>query len=105
VENAFWGSGPGDVWNGANHWDGYAWAAAPAEFTDVPLRGECGNAPDDVWAVAAEGGIYHWNGTNWALIPISTLRCTGPDFTGVWCGGPDNVWAVDDTGEIYHLYR
>lgn len=70
-----------------------AWSRAelPAEIaTSYALYKVWGPAPDDVWAVGADGAAMHWDGQAWEA-RLSELG--GPLFTVH--GDGSEVWAVD----------
>jgi hypothetical protein len=104
---AAWGSGPDDIWavgewiGGGGwspgsrggllaHWDGASWSG-PSGSTTTPLPlGVWGSASNDVWAVADNGGIFHFDGSKWTSDPHGTYG----RLQGVWGASASDVWAV-----------
>jgi hypothetical protein len=73
-------------------------SGAGSGVTSATLFGVWSAAPDDAWAVGAEGAIVHWDGQAWALVDAGipeTLRA-------VWGPNGGDVWAVGEKGAIYH---
>jgi hypothetical protein len=120
--NAFWGSGPNDIWAvGADwatggegetslvaHFDGASWTAVwrgNGALTDVAGEGADAN---DVWAV---GGnlVLHWDGYNWSTVELPSAEPGGTDLASlsavwpvssrdVWIGGYGHIWHWDGAG-------
>ena len=54
-----------------------------------------GAAPDDVWALASEHSIAHWDGRGWTIgAPVNTNY----SLRDLWGSGRDDVWALDGFG-------
>lgn len=101
--NAFWASGPSDVWaagDGATvfHWDGQRW-----EQQNLPggarITALGGSGPNDVWAGTQSGGTLRWSGTGWVTVPNQGL---GSAITGFAVLSPTSAWAV---GSIIHRWN
>jgi hypothetical protein len=81
------------------HYDGNTWTTSfesvsyPARPSDQPfyaLLGIWDNAPDDVFAVGAQGSILHYDGSVWSPMasPVSAM------LTDVWGRSAGDVYAV-----------
>jgi hypothetical protein len=98
-----WGSGPDDVWVGANdglrHWNGSAWSVVSTGF-DGAVGAIWGSGPKDVWAVGgmdtAQENLLHWNGTSWSK-SVAVER-----FPAIWGSGPSDVWVVSQDTPALH---
>lgn len=77
------------------HWDGTTWAQV-----DSPVSGALNAidlvAPDDVWAVGANGTILHWDGQVWSQV-ASPVDETLEDVDMV---SPTDGWAVGWPGSM-----
>src|SRR6185437_7068739 len=94
-------------------WDGATWSvvASPNPSTLAnELDAISGDSASDIWAVGQatnHNGQYftsaplieHWNGTSWAVSPISASALGSGDHTlaGIAALSPANVWAVGET--------
>ena len=98
-----WGNNVDDIWavgTARNNkgfllrWDGEAWDYAG--YDGAPLRSVWGTSPSDVWCVAYEGAIQHFDGTAWQVYPC--------DFRlfGIWGSGASDVWAIGAEGLLVH---
>ncbi len=100
-----WGTSPTDMWAGDGnrlliHWDGNAWTSRNAGLTSLPsVKAVHGTGPNDVWAVG-DDGIFHWNGTNWAVLPGSPQQ----PISDVWAISPTAVWAVSSSFTSAGIY-
>ncbi|HMA37096.1 MAG TPA: hypothetical protein VKY74_21755 [Chloroflexia bacterium] len=88
------------------HWDGAAWMIlrlpTPPQSAITSLRAITARATDDVWAVGestltetqqeTQAVIYHWDGSNWQLIPSPAVA--GSSLWSVTAVRPDTAWAV-----------
>ena len=71
------------------HYDGVSWSPQ-ASGTTNNLFGIWGSAPNDVFAVGANGTILHYDGTGWSAQASGT---TGHLY-GVWGSSKYDVFAV-----------
>ncbi|MEQ9502741.1 MAG: hypothetical protein RIT81_38080 [Deltaproteobacteria bacterium] len=62
------------------------------------LQGVWGPAPDDIWAVGANGTILHWDGAAWTDAP----EIPNAQIYAVHGSGTDDVWAVGELGFVTH---
>jgi hypothetical protein len=111
-----WADGASNVWAAGSagrvwRYDGARWTS----FTVSPLpsgtgfRGIAGTSASDVWAAGSwldlfarpdgTGTLAHWDGSAWAVHPVSG---TVPLLLGVWGSAPADYWAVGDAGTILH---
>jgi hypothetical protein len=109
-----------DVWAvGAQvilHWNGTSWRSVSFPLpacTDTPfavLKGISAGSATDIWTVGYNqcsyfsGYIdnpltYHWNGSNWSLVPNAGNT---PYLFGVTVIAANDVWAVGDNGQEQH---
>jgi hypothetical protein len=62
-----WASGPNDVWVAGRHqvlhWDGTSLTEQPYGPTNLNITTVGGRGPNDVWAFAESGQIFHFNGS------------------------------------------
>lgn len=68
--------------------------AGSIEFSD--LFAVAGSSAEDVFAVGAEGAVWHFDGQRWSELPIAgteTLR-------GVWAAGAGEAFVVGDGGTV-----
>jgi hypothetical protein len=80
--------------------DGNAWTSRNAGLTSLPsVKAVHGTGPNDVWAVG-DDGIFHWNGTNWAVLPGSPQQ----PISDVWAISPTAVWAVSSSFTSAGIY-
>jgi hypothetical protein len=104
---AIWGSGPTDVWVGADGglYHGEGATSATLTFTAVdslpgdptPISAVWGTGPDDVWAVGPrplpgyQGRVLHYTGASqgWSLDDVSAERV---QFARVWGSTTSGVW-------------
>ena len=56
-----------------------------------------GSSSVDVWACGTS--MFHWNGVEWAAVPIPTISGS---LKKIWGSGPSDVFAVGDNGVILH---
>jgi hypothetical protein len=66
--------------------------------TSIRLEGMHGTAPDDIYVVGSRGLLAHWDGRQWAKVPLMTDAW----LAGVRCLARDNIMAVGDNGVIVH---
>ncbi len=81
---AVWAFGENDVWvagTNAYHWNGTAWASAPA------CVAFWGDAPNDLFCVRAGVALARWDGSKWTDVGAIT---TTP-VRGIWGTGPHDV--------------
>ncbi|HVE82886.1 MAG TPA: hypothetical protein VND93_08570 [Myxococcales bacterium] len=71
---------------------------AGALSTPDPLRAVWGSGGASVFAVGADGGVYHWDGGAWAFLPGSPTA----DLVDVWGNSDDDVW-VASRSAVVHL--
>jgi hypothetical protein len=62
-------------------------------FTDVDFV-----SATDVWAVASDGRIYHWNGYEWYLHHITEEAA---EIEALCIINATEIWAVGFSGQIY----
>src|SRR3954471_4050650 len=100
VGSSISGSGPADIWVGADdglrHFDGATWTKLP-DFSGVFIQDLVVAARNDVYAVVVNNGITdieHFDGQSWSvsfeLPPSST---SGATITSIGASGPGDVWA------------
>lgn len=102
--NAIVGTSPGDLWiagitqssgyhnrvvhSVVEHFDGTNWTqvAIPDDSGVLDLAEL---SPSDVWALAADGGVLHWNGAAWTLSAKFNggTALAAATSTNVWVGG------------------
>jgi hypothetical protein len=105
---AFWGTGKSDMWAAVNgfrtdalHWDGNDWSPTMAPNLGITeLTALWGAAKDDLWVVAALGGIAHWDGKGWAMATSATGGINPFArqnwYLAVWGSGSSDVWAFSE---------
>jgi hypothetical protein len=75
--------------------------------TKLPLWGVWGSGPNDVFAVGGDGTtgvVDHWDGTQWAPIPVgSPGGIPGPltEAFSVWSSAPDDVYVAGQDGLLH----
>ena len=102
--NAIVGTSPSDLWIGGKaqssgyhnrvfhsvveHFDGRSWTQV-AIPDDSGVLDVAAVSPSDAWALAADGGVLHWNGTAWALSAKFNggTALAAATSTNVWVGG------------------
>ena len=100
VGSSISGSGPDDIWVGADdglrHFDGATWTKLP-DFSGAFVQDLVVAAHNDVYAVVVSNGITdieHFDGQSWSvsfeLPPSST---SGATITSIGASGPGDVWA------------
>lgn len=94
---AVWTARPGDAWVAPSqgplqHWNGTAWAPAPA--TDGSWYRMGGSGPDDVWAVGLNGLTAHLHAGTWTTPATATTQLVW----SVWSTSPTSAWAVGNGG-------
>jgi hypothetical protein len=77
------------------HYDGKAWSKVDLPPSAVfalsgRLSGVWGSGADDIWVVGFFGGMLHFDGTQWAIVPSGTTFA----LASVWGTAKDDVWAV-----------
>ncbi|WP_306335545.1 hypothetical protein [Streptomyces sp. KL118A] len=91
-------SGPDDVWlfgfglrDGASaaRWDGNRWRRVPRPPLDGPAEGIKAFAPDDVWVVAGQRRVLHWDGSRWNThaLPAEPTALDGASGDDLWAVG------------------
>jgi hypothetical protein len=114
-----WAAAPNDViavgGGGKLHYDGMSWTVTDASAvsswavwgtssTNLHFAGASeerdlwGASAGDIFSVAPNGRIMHYNGVSWSSMSSGTNE---PLF-GVWGAAPDDVYAVGFAGEILH---
>lgn len=59
-------------------------------------------APDDIWAVGAEGTVLRGDGDGWRGEPLPGTLPAGAALLAVHGSGPDDVWLVGEAGIVLH---
>lgn len=96
------------IWTLTPHGRVERWTATSRRVETIPdaplLWGLWGSAPDDLWAVGADGGvgaIYHRTRAGWSRLRVPHLpqlsAVWGSDRTHVWAAGVDAIWRYDGT--------
>jgi hypothetical protein len=80
----------GDVSTGLLRNDGGRWRLADWR-TGFAATDLWAAAPDDLFAVSAEGSVRHFDGANWSALPVGFV---GIALRGVWGADADHVFAV-----------
>lgn len=92
---------PTDAWvgqsNGLAHWDGETWKLCTPPYAAF-IHHIAFNSSTDGWAASEDGRVYHWDGTDWALMPYQT-----GELMGAVTAHSGNVWASGQHGAVYHL--
>ncbi len=119
--NDIWAASPSEAWVVSEYFDGYPnsnssilyfdgskWSEATFDGYNRSLRAVWGSSRSSVWIVGTEevfqngptwrGGIWHYNGTAWSSVPISTVA----GLSGIWGSSSSDVWAVGGAGTILH---
>lgn len=78
---------------------GATWEQVGGTFATGHARGLLVNDWDDIIAFGSFGGIYHWNGTDWASIALPDQLSTQTMRSAVRIG--DDYWVVGNDGLIY----
>jgi hypothetical protein len=65
----------------------------PPKTTLTDIRGR---AADDLWAVAAGGQAFHFDGRSWTSSATGTERA----LAGVWVAPSGDAWTVGERGTI-----
>jgi hypothetical protein len=94
------GSGPDDIWVGADdglqHFDGAAWTRLP-DFSGEFIQDLVVAAHNDVWAEVVSNGITdieHFDGQSWAVsFELAPSPTSGVVLKGIGASGPGDVWA------------
>jgi hypothetical protein len=60
-----------------------------------------GSAPNDIFAVGAEGAIFHYDGTDWTPM-VSGLEDSGEYLNTVWGLSANDVYAPASTGVLHY---
>lgn len=72
--DAVWGSSPNDVWlTGSSRvvrWDGTSFRTFNLTGTLLSVHG---TSPTDVWASGENSPLWRYNGTSWAMVPVSGI--------------------------------
>jgi len=80
------------------HYDGTAWTAFEAAFSDGTPFGVSADATNDAWAVGtiAESATFveHYDGNTWTVIPSPNAGAGWNILFGVTALAPNNVWAA-----------
>jgi hypothetical protein len=113
-----WGSSSNDVYAvGINsetgygmilRYDGNAWGQVTPSQTMGTLDSVWGSASNDVFAVGSDTAIWHYNGSNWAIMTPPPPDPSGGwgggtgSLCDVWGSGPSDVFAVGAAGRVYH---
>jgi hypothetical protein len=86
-----WATASTTIGGGVLSWSGSSWTTVdlPAGAYDAIT----GTAANDVWAAAPDTGVYHYDGSEWALVP------TGEHVAALSARTPDDAWAVGCAGE------
>ena len=91
------GSSSSDVWAGSiglEHFDGTIWTSV-AQFSGAFMLGVADAAPNDVWAVALQGGVEsveHFDGTAWTTSFQTTSSNISLQNIVIGAGGSTDVW-------------
>ena len=102
------GTGSEDVWAvlkqpsySVHHFDGSAWEDRTEPFMDQPLYDVWTTATGHVYAVGADGAIYHYDNGTWT---DESIRNELRDFYGVWADEETGfAVVVGEGGAIYHF--
>lgn len=102
------GSGPDDVWVGANlwiegvdpllatalhHWNGESWTTT---LTDCEVESFAALGPDAAFWVG-ECGTRHWDGSTWAPAPDAGARVMDVEGTSGFATDGASLWRIDAT--------
>ncbi len=107
VLNAAWGVGPSDAWVVGMHGHALRWRKtpdAPGEWSGGPIPGAptlfgvSGTAGDNVFAVAAGGAIFRWDGEGWSRSSVSGRRL----LRGLCDDPASGLWVVGSAGTVLH---
>jgi hypothetical protein len=100
VGSSISGSGPADIWVGADdglrHFDGATWTKLP-DFSGLFVQDLVVAAHNDVYAVVVNNGITdieHFDGRSWSVsFELPPSATSGATITSIGASGPGDVWA------------
>lgn len=98
-----WGSESTDVYAASLyfviHFDGVKWSqvALPEEIGYI--QDIWGTSKDNVYILYEDGGIAHFNGIEWHVMPSNTST----ELNAIWGASPDDIHAVGEYGKIMHF--
>jgi hypothetical protein len=67
------------------------WTRVPVRVTHEAITHMTADGASDIWAIAGESTLVHWNGRRWSVVPTAGWR-SGPILGGVAALSPTDAW-------------
>ncbi len=105
--HAVWGPPGADVWlvgqsGRIRRWHEGTSVEVMASPTRETLHGVWGTSAVDVWAVGDSGTVLHYDGTVWAISPVSLPEGMAPNLYGIWGSDSSSLWVVGEGIVLRH---
>jgi len=100
--SAVWGTSSSDVfvdgYDCVLHYNGHTWTKMMSSLFNI--IGFWGSSSSNIYAVEGEGGVYRYNGTNWAVVRDRMYYDAGASGD-IWGSSPTNIFIVGDRGNVW----